>query len=908
MDYLYSYLFSGSSEENTKNLLDNFFAHRFVEGFLRDEDLNVPLFPTTVQQANHAVDLQYDLDGIVVQLRNLAALKQRLHYLFVGKISGPNLQHHWPILKKHLQLEKYNSAGISALTKTFGSVLAFVDSGHFLNVSVVSGDHTNPHPVFLSENAARANAVSAINTVFDAFAEKVKNLPPEQKQRPSLMKSNANNLGRMNVLKQDQRFVLQVFAEALAEVNTDPSQAIVLSLTKFGQKDPDPIDIASLVDITGVESVSVHAACTLRPKDYRMDMLWSRHGLQQVVGHRGSLYATYGIPEAANFQSNVDQYPMTIERQLKLVFSGAKPVSDITFVQLYAATPHTHMVFTPKHPVSRIVATCGLNNPNHTRTLLKQAKDYVEHMEDLTRKTRCRTHARMEAVFLLTERIPERLVARDFYSETDIFHLLEDFPMVLVFKDNPQSLGLRHVVHPVADHLTRTLVALLSECKEQGGYANSWTAFQLELALEELFYGKPYHRPSKAFSVSLGTSATDPNSLTKQRGFLGLSPVGSASVGESPPPLDTWFKDPIQQTRVLRIFPLTDALQADPSVIGESLVQVLLKDLHERNDRIPTHALKEATPPMFGKLVGCRTVTDFSRDLAERNAFKYPHTFGRAIQLVRAAGHDVQRCLELGLSQLKLFPSIVFWDENRNVKAKWNKKDYVELYGQNDPASNEAQAAALMGDVCSNLEKKQLTYSKTLLRYREGGMPWMNLCLRRLPENLEKDRKVTALTFLSAIALIQNGDFVSFSSLGTLLSELPVTQKRLQQAQLLSHLTLLNSPRVHRLHDSVPYKVAHLLLQAKKRPPPPPPPPRPQPSPEHVEPAQEEDQLIERVSTSTVPANVTGRWTDAELTLVQADPHLTHQEAYKTYLASCRETGLQTRTFQAFKKKRQRQR
>lgn len=95
----------------------------------------------------------------------------------------------------------------------------------------------------------------------------------------------------------------------------------------------------------------------------------------------------------------------------------------------------------------------------------------------------------------------------------------------------------------------------------------------------------------------------------------------------------------------------------------------------------------------------------------ERDAFKYPHTFKRALQL-EAAGQDVQQCLQLALSKLKYFPSIVFWDENRHPKAKWNKRDYIELYSQTEMPSTEAQAAALLGDICANMERSNLTYAK----------------------------------------------------------------------------------------------------------------------------------------------------------------------------------------------------
>jgi len=135
----------------------------------------------------------------------------------------------------------------------------------------------------------------------------------------------------------------------------------------------------------------------------------------------------------------------------------------------------------------------------------------------------------MEAVYLLKENLPEMLEPCHFYKEADNYNLLEYFPMVLVFKENPKKLGLWHVIKPVREYFTQSLYNLLTEFKGRGGYTNSWTAFQLELALEELFFGKPNSRTSVPISVTLGTNGTvslgingtNTNSQTKRRGFLG---------------------------------------------------------------------------------------------------------------------------------------------------------------------------------------------------------------------------------------------------------------------------------------------------------------------------------------------------------------------------------------------------
>lgn len=148
-------------------------------------------------------------------------------------------------------------------------------------------------------------------------------------------------------------------------------QRILIFISKFGQKQSAPLELASLVNRQGVESLTCHAACTLSGKDPWMDLMCSRYGLQKVVGHRGNLYSTTGIPEAANFQSNLDRHPMTVDNSVLDIFNGPQRYSKITFLQLYANTPHLHMPVT-KHPVTRVIATCGVHIKSHLKMILQR--------------------------------------------------------------------------------------------------------------------------------------------------------------------------------------------------------------------------------------------------------------------------------------------------------------------------------------------------------------------------------------------------------------------------------------------------------------------------------------------------------------------------------------------------------
>lgn len=161
--------------------------------------------------------------------------------------------------------------------------------------------------------------------------------------------------------------------------------AILLSITKFEQKDDHEFDLCTLVNPDGAINVSYHAACTIQAIDLSMDVLWSRCGLQEVVGARGTLFPVYSMAEAANFQSNIDHMPLDVDPTLRQVL--CEDGCNVNFVQLYAVTPHCYESSTPRHPVSRVITMCDLHIEKHRRIILTNAERYVDYMEDLGRKT-----------------------------------------------------------------------------------------------------------------------------------------------------------------------------------------------------------------------------------------------------------------------------------------------------------------------------------------------------------------------------------------------------------------------------------------------------------------------------------------------------------------------------------------
>ena len=72
---------------------------------------------------------------------------------------------------------------------------------------------------------------------------------------------------------------------------------------------------------------------------------------------------------------------------------------------------------------------------------------------------------------------------------------------------------------------------------------------------------------------------------------------------------------------------------------------------------------------------------------------------------------------------------------------------------------------------CMDIERRSLAYSRTLEKYRDHGMPWMEKVLSRLPTGLHGDILLQVVTFVSCVGLIMNG-FVDYNHLRDLLTHM----------------------------------------------------------------------------------------------------------------------------------------
>ena len=169
--------------------------------------------------------------------------------------------------------------------------------------------------------------------------------------------------------------------------------------------------------------------------------------------------------------------------------------------------------------------------------------------------------------------------------------LLEEEPLLIPVSGD----SLSSICQGLGMQFCERLEQLLASHGEMGGYISSWEAYQAELALEELFHGQPRCPQDSVYSVALGCSSVNVNSLTRTLGFLALPPPSSASAGLSPPPIHFCKQRSGTRDMVLRAWRVVDHIRAQDHVLGADVVEVLVGDLFRGAP--PPRSLEEMKDP-----------------------------------------------------------------------------------------------------------------------------------------------------------------------------------------------------------------------------------------------------------------------------------------------------------------------
>lgn len=132
----------------------------------------------------------------------------------------------------------------------------------------------------------------------------------------------------------------------------------------------------------------------------------------------------------------------------------------------------------------------------------------------------------------------------------------------------------------------------------------------------------------------------------------------------------------------------------------------------------------------------------------------------------------------------------------------WIKADVYDQHGL-----EKSRAAELHSFVLTALERRNLCHTSI---YMQSVFPWLTPVLIKIAEKkLSVDEKVHVLTFVSCLALFQQGRYVKFHALSTLELRGPLSQRVLIALEVQSKFTFpnVNTFKLYRLHPSIPWKL-----------------------------------------------------------------------------------------------------
>lgn len=802
--------------ENGETFCEMFERHgRNVGNFLHRETY-IPVRSTTVGEMEQSdiLGYQHDVDGLLIEWRTLEGISFEIPYLNIIPKGLVSVRPVYSLLKKHVDLRSFRPKALCVLRRCVGSQLCYSDGWETWVAFIPECDLNND----LSSVDFGLMAVKALTGLRLIFQRSMKEQIGQGTIDITLSKNNLNNLSYVRILPQEQGKVLSLLQSSLdsVDVAVQGMKKMVFSF-RFGEKYPHDI-VLPIRSYDCVVDVTVHVGLSIRAsfstddvEAIEMSLFWSRVGLQEIVGRRGTLTTAFSFRECANFQSNIDGRAMDVAGVLRQVCTYP---DQLRFVQLYADMPHRR----PKvrfHPVSG--AVCILDGVlKNRRGLDTDAESYLSEMSSNVEQvtgSRCRIEMVMSLPKNCTLVNPPSLLQMSRVSA-----MLEKHPLLVPFL-HPSFSG---ILRSVGLSLVNELRYDYATCKGTGNSEAVWNAYQRELALEKLLWGHPFCISSRLFSVNLGPGLEFPSrSETDRMGFLTLSESTVCCTDEfSSPPVCIYSRSEIVQKQITRTFGFMDLVGGCNMVMGRRLVHVLLQELHEfgtvyerfesfliglkvrkGNDQCKT--VGGASRQQVAKLIGCATKA------------KYPMVIGHLLQLLKKNGVDAVSVLEAGFRDLELqrFPAVRMSDEQRHVGLCW-KWNYGLIVFTDLPEVEkcfETRASLIAPLIVRELENRKLCFGKGL---GNVTFPWIRPCLEKLQDvKLSEEQLLIVLTFVSCLARLMDGAFVDYYRLGRLLGDLPkaVTQRDLQSRQIQSKFLLngFNVYKVWRLHPSIPFKVLH---------------------------------------------------------------------------------------------------
>ena len=245
------------------------------------------------------------------------------------------------MLKKHLDLCSYSENVRKSFKNNVGVQLFYTSEGWETWLGFIPKTDLNmEYSMGILEKAS----FRAINELKIALQEKLRALIGKGIAKGTLAKNSLLYLSRLRILLDDQHDVLKVFEEALKVMNLSilPCIGKILFTFGFGDKRTSLLKLPISKQLE-VENISLHigvnisASAPMEDSCSPIELFWSKEGMQEIVGKRGSLISAFSFSECGNYKSNLDGKMLRISPHLSSVCSYP---DGINFVQLYLDLPH----------------------------------------------------------------------------------------------------------------------------------------------------------------------------------------------------------------------------------------------------------------------------------------------------------------------------------------------------------------------------------------------------------------------------------------------------------------------------------------------------------------------------------------------------------------------------------------
>lgn len=916
--------------ENADSVYELCLGSKFSPSEILKRDSNLTLRDCQVTGCAQRLWLNqtYDLDGIVATFSSLKDILVPFSYLNILPRGRNSLIPVFNILRKHLKLEVYNKKALQYLRWSQGIQIVGDHGFQFLITLLPKSG-----PLRLFKNFSRQQIENLQFEFYESFrlslANKCKGLPEQDITRNTFKKNKIIDIRTWHVLPDDREFVLNLLCQTENSLPRDENFEFIIIAHRFGDRNSNAMNITEYD--TANASTTIHAAVTLSSPILNQNLFWSRSGIQDIIGDRGTLYSSLSFRSCCNFQTNLDGRSIDISGDLRQLCTCPE---TLRFLQMYADLPH--MSSSSIHPVFGCIASCGVLHGNIQKALENRASEYLTSIQENILKLGI-SNARLEIV--CETKKENMLCAERYISKSALSVLLTKHPIIVpiindLYKEN---FSFTKSIRMLGTYLLESLRDLYVKNCKMGGFLNVWKCYQYELACEILFKGRPNSAADNNFGINLGPGGCFPSRCsTWEQGFLCLDDATACAFDEcSLPPLTFWALSECQKQSIKKIVNFSGVMDGGIIAIGIRSVILLIHDLQTdpsriaKCDRSLLSDLRTQDLPCWAVLAGQITVHNLCGRLCRKKIYKPPFVFWRAIEFIEMLQMKPVDVLEIGFNHFKLnyFPDVRFTDRANNSKMHWPNNGVVRITGYSNENSVLAKTSQFSTDVIWFLENEGLVHMSKFREYLSVQdnftFPWMCSILEKLSDySATNDVLLQVISYLSCIGLLQNRWYVHYCKFSKLhnkiLTNIPKIESVLQSREILSRFRLNSIHRLHifRLHSSLELSIPEPVTK--------------------VSTVSSEDDLTDddnRISTENkddsddssteeppnieheniskegrrhLPAGLTMKWSSNEIEVLDFIISLkiqSEKDAYMRYKAACTSRRIADRSFSAFKSK-----